>query len=644
MLKETMVPMRPKSVSTGRILEIGAAVVILLICARFAQYTLGTVFGTWDDEGYMLLSLRSYLNGHPLYSDTYTEYGPFYFFAQAFFFRLLHLPVTHDAGRLVTLITWMFSSIAGGFVVYRISRSVLLASSAMASLTVLGAIMAGEPGHPGQLILMLFMLSACVAAWAGPKGSLTVFGLVVIGIALAFTKINVGVFYFAALAHTCAVLAPPGRLRIAGLSLSLAGAAGLPYVLMHSRLTNVAGFCVAATLCGLVTFACGSLWKPETPLPWRALIRGVAGGVLAVVAIIIAVRLQGVSYSDLLKGIILDPARHPQLFLLPIDFGLVKMLWTVLVLGCTSIITWRVIQDRVNTNSSVAYRDEIGALRCIAGLAVIFLLLGQHLAWAVPFLPLGLIPADTGRRWQDLLPRLFLTDLAALQFLQAFPVAGTQASIAAAPALLWAFLCISDGSEGLRRMFKRLGSFRRETVLGGLSALTLVLAALYMPVSTGIVQVLKPVSTREPFRPQGYLYPSSKLRGAASLHLRTEVEERYQFLATSVSKNCDLLFTMPGMGSFTFWSDVPTPDQSNVGSWIRRLSLTQQSRILQVLQAHPSACVIYNAALVEFWQTRPAEVAASPLALYILNDMSSITQRDGYEIRIHPERKAAWVR
>jgi hypothetical protein len=49
----------------------------------------------------MLLSLQHYLQEGGLYVRTYSQYGPFYFFAQHFLHSLLNLPVTHDAGRLV---------------------------------------------------------------------------------------------------------------------------------------------------------------------------------------------------------------------------------------------------------------------------------------------------------------------------------------------------------------------------------------------------------------------------------------------------------------------------------------------------------------------------------------------------------------
>src|SRR5258708_634530 len=92
----------------------------------FARYALATWFFTYDDEGNFLLSLSRYLRLGPAAAETYSHYGPFFDFVQQACFGLLRLPVTHDSGRLVTLLCWMVYALLGGAFVYRISRSVLL--------------------------------------------------------------------------------------------------------------------------------------------------------------------------------------------------------------------------------------------------------------------------------------------------------------------------------------------------------------------------------------------------------------------------------------------------------------------------------------------------------------------------------------
>src|SRR5262249_44121325 len=126
-------------------------------------------------------------------------------------------------------------------------------------------------------------------------------------------------------------------------------------------------------------------------------------------------------------------------------------------------------------------------------------------------------------------------------------------------------------------------------------------------------------------------------------HLPREQEMTYRFLATNVRTNCDLLFTLPGMTSFNFWSDVPPPNGWNLTAWVKGIDLDHQREILEILQAHPRACVIQNSSLVRFWQREEPQVRSLPLGLYILERMPVIAKRSGYVIRVHPERDSPWI-
>ena len=91
------------------------AILAALFGALSATVRLLTSFADYDDEEYMLLSTAHYINEGHLYTQTLSHYGPFYFYAQGIFSQLLHLPVTHDMGRLVTLVYWASSSLLAQF-------------------------------------------------------------------------------------------------------------------------------------------------------------------------------------------------------------------------------------------------------------------------------------------------------------------------------------------------------------------------------------------------------------------------------------------------------------------------------------------------------------------------------------------------
>ena len=144
--------------------------------------------------------------------------------------------------------------------------------------------------------------------------------------------------------------------------------------------------------------------------------------------------------------------------------------------------------------------------------------------------------------------------------------------------------------------------------------------------------------------PLGSRYPASRLRGSTSLHLTPELEQRFLRLSNTVGANCDVLFTMPGMGSFHSWSGVPAPNGWNATGWMKLFSPERQKQILDLIQSNPDACVLYNKELVRFWELDPEEEAArSPLARYILHDMAKVAGEGGYEIRTNPGRTAPWI-
>jgi hypothetical protein len=210
--------------------------------------------------------------------------------------------------------------------------------------------------------------------------------------------------------------------------------------------------------------------------------------------------------------------------------------------------------------------------------------------------------------------------------------------IAAVPILLWAFICIADGIEGLGALWRRnalpfienpraLSNWRWGPILAG----AILIAPVTKIYESGII-------------PLRHLAPSSNLSGSRSLRLPPEQESDYEFIAGSVAANCNVLFRMPEMGSFNFWSGVPTPNGWNINIWMKAFSLERQNQILATLQSTPGACVIYNPNLMLFWQTRPDEAKSLPLARYIMYEMPKVAARGAYELRVHPNRTLPWLR
>ena len=81
-----------------------AGALLLLLAAGY--WMLFSHFAFFDDEGYILLSARSYLEHGHLYTDVYSQYGPSFYVSIDGLHRLTGLAVDNFA-RLLTLVLWL---------------------------------------------------------------------------------------------------------------------------------------------------------------------------------------------------------------------------------------------------------------------------------------------------------------------------------------------------------------------------------------------------------------------------------------------------------------------------------------------------------------------------------------------------------
>ena len=514
-----------------RVMEVVLGLVLAGIGLALVRHQLIVNFQAYDDEGCMLLSLDHYLRDGALYTRTHSLYGPFYFYMQQFFHWLFQLPVDHDSGRILTLSYFWISSLLGGFFVWRITRSILLGSSAVLALCILSCKLTDEPGHPQEVLLILLFVGCALITQAALKPSPAVlFLLGGLGAAISLVKVNVGVFYTVALAHTLTCCRKPGRQRTFAIGSTLLYAAVAPLVLMRAHFATWAGwYCILAVVCGVVIFVHGARIRTDTYLSLSQLRYADAGFILVAAAILGAALLQGVSASALYDGIILTPSGHPRLFWSPWRLGPPAMLWAVvLCLAGAAAVRFRA---RLKP-----YAEWFDAGLCIVGAAVILVMTfhPKRLGWILPLLPMLLLRVRT-TPWslRDLLPRLFLIDQAATQFLQPYPVASSQAHVAAVPALLWGFVAMHDGFPALTTVAARwapmLGPPQRYyTAMREMSAVALGVvliagALLYQGLSLTTA------------------YPSLDLPGARDIRMEPARAARFRWLAATLNKNCDTL-------------------------------------------------------------------------------------------------------
>jgi hypothetical protein len=113
----------------------------------------------YDDEGYVMMTLRTFTEGEPLYRSTHTQYGPAYYFLSGAFHSVFGLPLNQDWVRLKTIVSWCISTVLCYAVLRRLSVAEPLRTITALLFHVHLNKLALEPGHPQEWILVLSMLT-----------------------------------------------------------------------------------------------------------------------------------------------------------------------------------------------------------------------------------------------------------------------------------------------------------------------------------------------------------------------------------------------------------------------------------------------------------------------------------------------------
>src|SRR4051812_29450975 len=250
-----------------------AWVPIALVAAIVAIAAGGLLFSTfmiYDDEGYVLYSLQTFVNGGGLYERVYSQYGPFFYLLN----QILHFAgwqFTNASGRVLTFICWLGAAGFSSAIVWRLTRS------AAATAFTLGGVflhlwpMTSEPSHPGGLIVLFIAGLAWLGThWRTQPGRLAV-AIGAIGAALLFTKVNVGIFVFAGAGVWWALhldetkLGLRTRLIVMAVAMTL-----LPLGLMRGKIELgwVKIFAAVAASAGLATTLAAG-YRPTAVTRWR---------------------------------------------------------------------------------------------------------------------------------------------------------------------------------------------------------------------------------------------------------------------------------------------------------------------------------------------------------------------------------------
>ncbi len=568
-----------------------------------AYWSMFTGFRAFDDEGIFLVTLRDFLTGHPVLTPYVPLYGPFYYEVMGGLFKMLGLQPTHDNGRWVTLVVWLIASAVGGLAALSLTRKLWLGVGAQLLTFIVLIALANEPMSTYGLSSVLLLGLTAAAAFRSTRPRLTAALIGACVGALCLIKVNVG--GLAAVAVAFAWAASLGdRYRRWLLPLMVVMIAALPLVLTGGQLNrgSVREFAILVAL-SAAAVGISALTAPAKPAPPPAA-RWLVGGAAVVALGTVGVALAGGSHlEDGWKALFLFAIRFSGVFTWPLNINPFADVWAALALTAVLVVFVRRSGAAVPPVTAGLARIGVGFFTWVSILVLpssIFLL-ALPLAWLATQAPKGDVENPVNPYCRLLLPAL-----AVLESLQAYPVAGTQLSLAALGLMPVTAIMLNDGIRQLRMLYAP--RTRRVKVAAWAAPATLVTTIAVLELLGSLA-----LSGFSGATPLG-------LPGAESVRLPAQQAAQLRAAVGAVDRNdCSSLITFPGMNSFYLWTNQDGPTQTRYGQWYLTLDRGQQQSIVQHVETQPRVCVIKNQKLIDFWTDgRPAP--SGPLVDFIDNN------------------------
>uniref|UniRef100_Q01WP8 Glycosyltransferase RgtA/B/C/D-like domain-containing protein n=1 Tax=Solibacter usitatus (strain Ellin6076) TaxID=234267 RepID=Q01WP8_SOLUE len=598
--------------------RVAAWAVLLTICASFTAWHITFAgMAAFDDEGYMMWTVKNFLDGHALYDQVATVYGPFYYLYEWCALSIARAPAAADSLRLVSDFFWVAAALMAFLLAYRATKSLILAT-AVHLLAFRAMVAIGEaPVHPQEACIFLLLALGCAFFVGGRRVRMMMLGA--LAGAIAASKVNLGVFVLVALTVGIAFAQRPGwRRRVACVVVSLA-ALPLPVVLIWDRRTSTWAVLYAV----LVILSVGAVLIIVSRIPWKSSL-GPRDAVLAAASFAITTGAiccfplaQGSTVYGLFEWLIIIPEKEYGVsWALPANIHPIAIAWACLGL-CTA---WYAGTRRLEDGWAAMLKVAFGA-------GTLFLCAtdryGGFLNYATPFLWLvatrPLAPnSPTRHNHQD--PLSFLALLGVFQSLYGYPVAGAQIALVSVPMIVIAGICAWDGFKWLEH---RAAAMTRPEITSGL-----VPAA-----RTAVIVLLAGVNLAYAWSAQGTYRERAPLNlpGSRQVHVEPTLAVTLQTLVAHINASCGTLVTEPGLFSFHLWTGKPSPRGIDHQVWMALVNDQKQADIVREVAGDPRACVVYQQEVVDLW-TRGSNVADKPMVAFIRNNFHTVYESNGYRL------------
>jgi hypothetical protein len=610
----TTAPKQPTGVQIGALL--GLMTVLAL------PFVLTQAFGriSWfDDEGTLLIGIRAFVQGHRMYDEIFSLYGPAYNLFYGLVYGPLGAPQTHDFGRVIAVTLWLTWTAGFALFCFQLSRSIMSTVFCFVALVVWLPTLMDSVGHPEELCLVLIsaillMTDQLERTGKGEEARLaSLFGLGGAVAALALIKINLGVLVGAPLlvvllrqssaAFVANVIAPLAAIVLILLPAPLqAPLFDLPWVKAYCA------FCIPSIAATCLVF----FSRRSSPfMSFREWMAVVAGGGLTALLIVGAMALAGSSLFGILNGVVLQNVHFIRNWYIPIFVGRAGVLAAVASLVLAG--AWRLSLAAPGLSR---YREQATTAIQFVFVAVGLLLFVRDdsvamFRFLLPFCWL-LLARPESNACRAARPAAAL--IAVAMALYSYPVAGHQVSISTALPLVIVAVVACDVGAALCASWPSwtapLQPWSR--IAAGAFALSVGAAATFHSVRTY------------------WRNTDLGLPGTAFIRVDRQFAEDLRWVTDNLS-GCRSSYSVPGLFSFNLWTGQAPPTVLNVNAQLNVLDAQQQQAVVDSLSRQDGLCVVYNRSFLERFD-RGQMASNPPLLKYVSTDLAPVSERDGYVI------------
>ncbi len=400
-----------------------------------------------------MLTLRSFAEKKPLYSETYSQYGPAYYLLTEPLHSVLGLPLSLHGVRFKTALIWAAVVILTMGIVHRISGNRVLALFSSCMVAIHLSRLALEPGHPQEISLLMSMLTLWLVCdkssrrwWlAGCCASLC-----------GMCKLNVGLVLTMPLLLVATVMLPKIKFVLTGIiaTLWMIVTLAIGATMLPKSLSNIAFFCLIAMLGSWGSLCWVALKSERAKSGAGALLGTTISGLFVSMCVVLWTLLSGTSPSMLAWGIVGQHVGFARTFFQPISVDL-------FAITCGALV-------------AVCYRSRkalgIASFLCLAvavlktastSISPLTLQIQNASEWLAIIGPC-FAPALLLYRKRLLRGRVMLAGMTAIGPWIAFPIPGTQLMLGTLPAWLTLGIVASDGIQSLSLAVQSPDGFSNE--------------------------------------------------------------------------------------------------------------------------------------------------------------------------------------